>query len=80
MALDLKRRELSITKEGQQLVTFSDQLAYPAGHILSTRKLCKLLKKKAVGAVIVLQTHGSESKTIYSHPIPQEIAQLLSEF
>jgi len=80
LGLDLKRRELSITKDGKQLITFSDQLAFPAGHILSTRKLCKLLKKKAVGALVVLQSHVTSSESRSIQQVPPEIAQLLSEF
>jgi len=80
VGLDLKRRELSITKEGTHLLTFSDQLAYPAKHIIGTRKLCKLLKKKAVGAMVVLQNHGSPKDCPLPQSIPREVASLLSEF
>ena len=62
------------------MITFSDQLAFPAGHILSTRKLCKLLKKKAIGALVVLQSHVTSSESRPIQPVPPEIAQLLSEF
>ena len=80
VGLDLKRRELSITKEGTHLLTFSDQLAYPGKHIIGTRKLCKLLKKKAVGAMVVLQNHGSPKDCPLPQSIPREVASLLSEF
>lgn len=47
--------------------------------LISTRKLCNLLKKKAVGAVLVLNNSKSQLSTV-SHSIPPQVQEVLDEF
>ena len=79
VALDLKRRELSITKGNSQLVTLVDEMVHPHGLVIGTKKLCHLLKHKAVGAVVVLQ-NSQLKQSFPSGDIHPSISALLQEF
>jgi hypothetical protein len=78
VGLDLRRREFSITKNGQ-LVTFSDETFQYNHQVIGAKKLYQLLKKKAVGAVVLLNNSPSQSQTA-TGTIPVEIQTVLSEF
>jgi hypothetical protein len=79
VGLDLRRRELFITKEGEQLVKFSDETYSSSSQIIGTKKLCHLLKKKAIGVVVVLNNLEIKNEVAQQacHP---EIRAILSEF
>ena len=79
VALDLKRRELSITKGNSQIVTLVDEMVHPHGLVIGTKKLCHLLKHKAVGAVVVLQ-NSQLKQSFPSGDIHPSISALLQEF
>lgn len=44
--LNVRTRDFSITKEGKDIITFSGETLLDRNVLISTKKLCKLLKKK----------------------------------
>jgi hypothetical protein len=54
VALYLRRREFSITKYGFEIVTFVDETFQHNNQVIGAKKLYQLLKKKAIGAVVML--------------------------
>ncbi|CAN6347636.1 unnamed protein product [Urochloa humidicola] len=80
VGLDLKRREFSITKYGGPVVTFSDETILNNSEIIGAKKLCHLLKKKAIGAVVVLSNTSGHDELEMPSNVPLEIARLLQEF
>jgi hypothetical protein len=79
VGLDLRRREFSITKKGLDIMTFVDETIPDSKQVISTKQLHKLLKKKAIGAVIVLN-NSSKQNTESALEIPVGIIHLLSEY
>lgn len=79
VGIDLKGREFSITKDAKSIITFSDKTITDGCQLISTRKLCHLLKKKAVGAVIVLNNNQNSSLQPPSK-ISEHIQSILNEF
>jgi hypothetical protein len=79
VGLDLRRREFSITKEGVDIVTFVDETIPDSKQVIGAKQLHKLLKKKAIGAVIVLN-NSSKQNTESALEIPVGIVHLLSEY
>lgn len=53
IGIDLQKRELTITKNGLTKVTFIDETQPNKHCLMSHQKLYKLMKKGAIGAVIV---------------------------
>jgi hypothetical protein len=77
--LYLRRREFSITKYGFEIVTFVDETFQHNNQVIGAKKLYQLLKKKAIGAVVML----NNSQEITDQPVqqvPQELQLLLSEY
>ncbi|XP_022685245.1 uncharacterized protein LOC111258328 [Setaria italica] len=79
VGLDLKRREFSITGDGKEITTFTDESDFHGCQLISNRKLCNLVKKKAVGAVLVLN-NTQEERSKHSVSIPAKIQEVLEEF
>jgi hypothetical protein len=65
VGLDLRRREFCITKNGK-LVTCSDETLQYNHQVIGAKKLYQLLKKKAIGAVVLLNNSPSHSATSFS--------------
>jgi hypothetical protein len=61
VGFNLQTRQFSITKDSNKLITFLDESIPDNILLIGTRKLCQLLKKKAVGAVMVLSSGESMS-------------------
>lgn len=80
VGLNLKTRELSITKDGQNIITFAADYKPPKHIIISPKKMCQLIKRKATVAVLVLKTDKDHSKLVSSPSPPSEIEALLKEF
>lgn len=59
VSLDLTKREFSICKDGKSLVTFADETIQSKNQIIGAKKLCHLLKKNAIGAVIILNNSST---------------------
>lgn len=78
VGLDLRKREFSVTKDGGQIVTFKDDTIQDHRLLIGTRKLYQLLKKKAVGAVIVL--NNSDKMDAPPKQVPAEIQSIIDEF
>ena len=79
VGLNLKTREFSITKNSEIVVTFVDETLPAKHHTISAKQLCKMLKKGAVGAVMVLRNDNGDAKQ-QSVPIPHELHRLLLEY
>lgn len=79
VGLDLKRRDFSITGAGNQIITFSDEIAFHGQQLIGTKKLCNLVKKKAIGAIIVLN-NSNTTPIEQKQDIPPEIQAVLAEF
>jgi hypothetical protein len=77
VGLVLKRREFSITKNGNSLVTFTYDIAHNSSQVIGAKKFCQLISKKEVGAVIVLNVITAEQQAVSGHTHP-EIEALLS--
>lgn len=81
VGLNLKTREFSVTKNGKEIITFSEQ-PWPTGKmIIGTKKLCQLLKNKTVEIAMILNKGNpqvTETKEVKS--VPSEIQQILTEF
>lgn len=77
--LNLKTRELSITKNGSQLITFSDNSVIQKHQQIGAKKLCQLLKKGTVTEVIVLQPN---TKALQEHhnDVPPKVTALMTEY
>ena len=69
----------TITKNNSQTVTLSDEMVQPHSLIIGTKKLCHVLRKKAVGAVVVLQS-SQENQPVAPSEMHPQISALLSEF
>lgn len=79
VGLDLRRRDFSICKNGGPVATFTDGTIQQHNQVISTKKLCQLLKKNAVRAVIILNNSKTgQEETIRS--TPAEIQSVVSEF
>lgn len=79
VALDLRKREFSICKDGASIVTFIDETIQHSSQVIGAKKLWQLMKKKAIGAVIVLNNSNTGKKHQQSE-IPPEFQSILSEF
>jgi hypothetical protein len=79
VGLNLRRREFSITKDGKELVTFVDETFTTSNQVIGARQLQKLLQKKAIGAVIILNTSATTNNPTTGQ-IPPEIAAVLAEY
>lgn len=79
VGLNLKTREFLITKEGKEVVTFVDETMPARNQLVGAKKLCKMLKKGVVGAVVVLSNESDNSK-FNSVELPIEIQKLLDEY
>jgi hypothetical protein len=84
VGLDLRTREFSVTKYGHSIVTFQDE-TLPNHHLLiGSKKFCKMIRKKEVGAVVILNSNreplDKESKTVRKQDIPHQIQQVLDKF
>jgi hypothetical protein len=79
VGLDLRKREFTITKNGKQTVTFVDETLQDSNLIIGPKKMCQLIKKRAIGAVVVLNTSDSQAKSESPAP-PEEIAVVLLDF
>lgn len=77
--LDLRQREFSVCKNGGSKITFYDETIQGNSQVIGTRKLCQLLKKKAIGAVVML-TNSHMNKLSPKLEIPAWIQQTLTEF
>lgn len=77
--LNLKTRELSVTKNGNQVVTFTDNVGPTSNQLIGTKKLCKMLKRKSIAEVIMLRTKQTYS-TMEAHPPHEDIHQLLDQY
>jgi len=81
VGLNLKSREFSITNDSTTIITFADETLSDHKALISPKKLCKLLKKKALGAVVVLNNNKTEHQTNEQvQVLPPEIQKLLQEF
>lgn len=78
MGLDLRRREFSITKYGESLVTFSDETFQNSNQVIGAKKLCQMMTKRAIGAVIILNNSGNDTPVSQS-TMPIEISNILFE-
>jgi hypothetical protein len=79
IGLDLRRREFSITKDGKDLVTFLDETVTDHHQIIGAKKLHTLLKKRAIGAVIILNNSSEQGPQVPTE-LPPEIQVVLTEF
>lgn len=79
VGLDLRKREFSICKNGTHVVTFSDDTMHHNTQIIGARKLCQLLKKQAIGAVIMLTNSIADGPQKYNM-IPEGLKSVLAEF
>jgi hypothetical protein len=77
VGLNLRTREFSITKDGLDLITFVDETLPDRNAIISPKKLCKLLKKKVVGAVMVLTGGDNSDQMSLDAAVSPEISTLL---
>lgn len=78
ITLDLKQRELSITKEGK-LVEFQD-FTKPGKHFLiDGHKMEKLIKKGAVGCVLQVNAMTEEERKEEA-AVPADVQEVLSQF
>jgi hypothetical protein len=75
----LRRREFSITKDGKDLVSFLDETVSDDHQIIGAKKLHTLLKKRAIGAVII-SNNSSEQAPQVPDELPPEIQADLTEF
>ena len=57
VGLNLKSKEFSITNDSTIVITFADETLSDDKALISPKKLFKLLKKKALGAVVVLNNN-----------------------
>jgi hypothetical protein len=80
LGLDLKTRQLSVTKYGEQVVTFIDESVPDKNLMIGARKLCQLLKKKAFCNVVVLNNSDLKQTKPSPPKIPETIQVLLQEF
>jgi hypothetical protein len=78
VGLDLRGKEFSITKN-DQLITFSDETFQYNHQVIGAKKLYQLLKKKAIGVVVLLNNSSSHPQPA-TDTIPVEIQAVLSEF
>lgn len=80
IALNLKTRKFSITKEGKEHVTFLDETLPDKHHPISANHLGKILKKKgAVGVVLVLNNDTLQG-TPPAQPLLKEIQLLIQQY
>lgn len=79
VGLDLRKREFSICKNGTSVVTFHDETVHPRNLLIGGKKLCHLLKRKAIGAVIILNNSKAEDSSS-EIKVPEELQPILSEF
>jgi hypothetical protein len=80
VGLNLKTREISITKNGHHCVTFSDETKGTKNMLINPKTLCKLLQRQAVTSVLLLKIYTTNDKNIESLAIPQEIQTVLQDF
>ena len=80
IGLNLKTRELSITKDGNSLIMFVDEALLPKHLLIGTKKLCQLFKRRVVSNVIVLNNSDSTTLATTEVQIIDEIQSLLQEF
>jgi hypothetical protein len=80
VGLNLKTREFSITKDGVELITFIDETLTQHNVLISPKKLCKLLKKKAIGVVMMLSGGQQQDTTIKCTPVDPSITNLLKKY
>jgi hypothetical protein len=81
VGLNLKSKEFLITKDGKIVITFAYETLFDHKALISPKKLCKLPKKKALGAVVVLNNNKTEHQTNEQvQVLPLEIQKLLQEF
>jgi hypothetical protein len=80
VGLNLKTKKFSITKDGQEVVTFSDTAQVPKHLLISSKKMCKLLESKIVSMVLVLNCADNNKLSPTHSPDHPEIAALLAEF
>lgn len=57
IGLNLKTRQLSITVNGNETITFLDDKLSDHHQIIGAPKMCKLIKRKAITEFIMLRTH-----------------------
>lgn len=79
VGLNLKTREFSITKDGKDIITFVDETLPDKHHIISATHLCKILRKGAVGAILVLNNDPNDDNK-QSATMPMELQKLLLEY
>jgi hypothetical protein len=80
VGLNLRTREFSITKDVLDLITFVDETLPDRNVIISPKKLCKLLKQKAVGAVMVLTGGDNSDQMSQDAAVSPEISTFLQEY
>lgn len=76
---NLKSREFSICTNGEQLVTFIDETIHPTNQVIGVKKLCHLLKKNAIGAVIILNNSKSPTQ-LQASKVLVGLEPVLAEF
>jgi hypothetical protein len=80
IGLNLKTRELSITKDGTSLITLVDESLPPKHFLIGTKKLCQLFKRRVVSNVIVLNNSELPDPPPTAVQTNVEIQSLLQEF
>lgn len=60
------------------MVTFTDETVQPKNLLIGGKKLCHLLKNKAIGAVIILNNSKTDNSSADTQ-VPQELQQILNE-
>lgn len=79
IGLNLKTRELSITKQGEGTVTLSDSHSTKSKQLIGAKKLCHLLKTKSIAEMILLRPQQVTSET-ESKVIPEAIQNLINQY
>lgn len=79
IGLNLKTRQLSITVNGNETITFLDDKLSDHHQIIGAPKMCKLIKRKAITEFIMLRTHQTSTTQEQQH-VPTEIQHLLDQY
>ena len=77
VGLNLKTREITITKNGEHHVTLQDESLPPHHLVIGPKKLCQLLRKQACSSVIVLNTTSKNNASENLQDLPHAILSVI---
>uniref|UniRef100_A0A0A9CDC9 Uncharacterized protein n=1 Tax=Arundo donax TaxID=35708 RepID=A0A0A9CDC9_ARUDO len=79
IGLNLQTRQFSVTKYGGLVITFIDETLPDRNCMVGTKKLCKMLKKGSVGAVVVLNNSGDQDAQTENN-VPDALKPLIQQY